>query len=314
MEKVVFLKTSYSICPKGYVCTEALDEPTVLTVGNFDGVHLGHRFLLQKVKRRGEEKGLKTTVLSFYPHPIRALSPYQTPCELTNMVERTRLLLEEGIQKVFFIRFDKRFASMPAESFLREVIHQRLKVKHLVIGYDWRFGNRREGEIELAKELGKELGFEVEEAQPFRLNGHIVSSTLIRRLLHMGRLEEASAYLGRNYGVIRKVVGGDARGSLLGFPTANLQNTEKLCLKEGVYAVRVDDSLIGVANYGTRPTFGGQKKVLEVHILDFIRDLRGKVIKVEFLKFLREERRFSSPQELIKQIEEDVLAVRSLLR
>ena len=135
---------------------------------------------------------------------------------------------------------------------------------------------------------------------------------LIRRLLHMGRLEEASIYLGRNYSIKRRVIKGDGRGSSLGFPTANLENTEDLCLKEGVYAVKVEDNFMGVANYGRRPTFDGSKKVLEVHILDFQGNLKEKHIKVEFLQFLREEKKFNNPQELIKQIEEDILRARSL--
>jgi len=264
------------------------------------------------LKERAKEKKLKSLVLSFYPHPIKVLSPSQAPCELTDLYERSELILQEGIEDVVFIKFDKNFATLSAEEFIREVIVQRLKCKHLVVGYDWRFGYRREGEIELAREMGKELGFEVEEVEPFRVNGHVVSSTLIRRLLHMGRLEEASIYLGRNYSIKRRVIKGDGRGSSLGFPTANLENTEDLCLKEGVYAVKVEDNFMGVANYGRRPTFDGSKKVLEVHILDFQGNLKEKHIKVEFLQFLREEKKFNNPQELIKQIEEDILRARSL--
>lgn len=306
MEKLTCLKTSHSGCLKGFECIEEVKEATVITVGNFDGVHLGHRSLLKRVREVSKEKGLKSLVLSFYPHPIKALAPSQAPCELTNPYERWELIKEENIDRVVFIKFDKKFSNLGAEDFIREVLHQRLKVKHLVVGYDWRFGYKREGEIELAKEMGRELGFEVEEIQPYRVNGHVVSSTLIRRLLHMGRLEEASKYLGRNYFIRRRVVKGDGRGSSFGFPTANFENTENLCLKEGVYLVKVEERLFGVANYGKRPTFDGQRKVLEVHLLDFKGDLKGKVLKVEFLNFLREERKFSSPKELIKQIEEDI--------
>lgn len=312
MEGIVSLRTSHSGCLKGMECVEKIEEPAVLTVGNFDGVHLGHRYLLRILKEREKEKGLRSLVLSFYPHPLKVFSPAQSPCELTNPQERTNFIREEGIHGVVFIRFDRKFAKMSAEEFIREVLHERLKCRHLVVGYDWRFGYRREGEIELAREMGKELGFEVEEAQPFRVNGHVVSSTLIRRLLHLGRLEEVSLYLGRNYTLHRRVVFGDGRGSSLGFPTANLENTENLCLREGVYAVKINGELLGVANYGKRPTFGGHRKVLEVHILDFKGNLRGELLKVEFLKFIREERRFSSPEELTRQIREDILTVRSI--
>jgi riboflavin kinase/FMN adenylyltransferase len=162
----------------------------------------------------------------------------------------------------------------------------------------------------LAKEMGQRLGFEVETAEPFYKNGHIISSTYIRRLLHSGRLEEASEYLGENYWVKRKVVRGSGRGSSLGYPTANLGHSENLCLKEGVYAVRVNEQFLGVANYGYRPTFDGKAKVLEVHILDFEGNLRGERLKVEFLSFLREEKKFSSKDELVEQIERDIAIVK----
>lgn len=313
MEKVVCLKTSQSGCIRSLKCVEELAEPSVVTVGNFDGVHRGHRHLLERVRDIAKERGLRGVVLSFYPHPMKILSPAQTPCELTDLRERASFMIEMGMEQVVFVKFDRRFARFGAEEFVREVLWKRLKCRHLVVGYDWRFGYRREGEIELARELGEELGFDVEEIEPFRLNGHVVSSTLIRRLLHMGRLEEAELYLGRSYALRRRVVSGDRRGSSLGFPTANLQNTENLCLKEGVYAVRVEDSLLGVANYGRRPTFGGNRKVLEVHLLDFEGNLRGRELRVEFLSFLREERKFSSPEELKTQILEDISAVRSLM-
>ncbi|MEJ5339709.1 MAG: bifunctional riboflavin kinase/FAD synthetase [Aquificaceae bacterium] len=313
MEKVICLKTSQSGCLKGLKCVEELKEPSVVTVGNFDGVHRGHKHLLERVISRAREKGLRSLVLSFYPHPLKILSPAQAPCELTDLWERAKLMVDEGVDWVVFVKFDRRFSRLSAEEFIREVLWERLKCRHLVVGYDWRFGYRREGEIELAKELGREMGFHVEETEPFRINGHVVSSTLIRRLLHMGRLKESALYLGRNYALRRRVVSGDRRGSSLGFPTANLENTENLCLKEGVYAVRVEDNFMGVANYGVRPTFGGKRKVLEVHLLDFEGNLKGKEIKVEFLKFIREEKRFSSPEELKRQIAQDISAVRSLL-
>ncbi len=306
MERVVCLRTSRSGCIKGLKCIEELTEHYAITVGNFDGVHRGHQHLLERLISKAKEKGLKSLVLSFYPHPLWVLNSTQAPCELTDIRERSELILKHGVDQVVFIRFDRSFSKLPAEDFIREVLWNRLRCKHLVVGYDWRFGYKREGEIELAKELGKEMGFEVEEMEPFRINGHVVSSTLIRRLLHMGRLEEASLYLGRNYSLKRKVVSGEGRGSILGFPTANLQNTENLCLREGVYVVRVEDRFMGVANYGVRPTFGGKKRVLEVHILDFEGNLRDKEIKVEFLKFLREEKKFSNPEELKRQIKEDI--------
>jgi len=311
--EVFLLKLDSKNCPnKRLKVLDEVPEKTAITVGNFDGVHLGHRYLIQTLKEKAAEENLKTLVLTFCPHPLKVLAPQLLPCELTDINEKIEIFQEIGIDYLCFIRFDKDFAKIRARDFLEKVIYRKLKCKYLLVGYDWRYGYKREGEIELAKEVGKELGFEIEEAQPFKIGDHIVSSTLIRRLLREGRVEEVKEYLGHNYWVKRKVVKGDQRGSELGFPTANLQNTENLCLKEGVYAVKVEDRYLGVANYGYRPTFGRKKKVLEVHIIDFQGNLRGKRIKVEFLKFIREERKFSSVEELKEQIKRDVETVKRL--
>jgi riboflavin kinase/FMN adenylyltransferase len=309
MEKVVSLKVN-SKCLKDLPCYEGLEEEHAITVGVFDGVHLGHQYLLRKLIESAQIRGLKGCVLSFYPHPSKVLSPGQQPCELTDPLERAERILRLGIDRVVFINFDREFSRIRAEDFLKHVLFERLRCRYLLVGYDWRFGYRREGEVELAKEMGQRLGFEVETAEPFYKNGHIISSTYIRRLLHSGRLEEASEYLGENYWVKRKVVRGSGRGSSLGYPTANLGPSENLCLKEGVYAVRVNEQFLGVANYGFRPTFDGKAKVLEVHILDFEGNLRGERLKVEFLSFLREEKKFSSKDELVEQIERDIAIVK----
>jgi len=309
MEKVVSLKVN-SKCLKDLPCYEGLEEEHAITVGVFDGAHLGHQSLLKKLIESAQRRGLKGCVLSFYPHPSKVLSPGQQPCELTDPLERAERMLRLGIDRVVFINFDREFSRIRAEDFLKHVLFERLRCRYLLVGYDWRFGYRKEGEVELAKEMGQRLGFEVETAEPFYKNGHIISSTYIRRLLHSGRLEEASEYLGENYWVKRKVVRGSGRGSSLGYPTANLGPSENLCLKEGVYAVRVNEQFLGVANYGYRPTFDGKGKVLEVHILDFEGNLRGERLKVEFLSFLREEKKFSSKDELIKQIERDIAIVK----
>lgn len=309
MEKVVSLRVN-SKCLKDLPCYEGLEEEHAITVGVFDGVHLGHQSLLKKLIESAQRRGLKGCVLSFYPHPSKVLSPGQQPCELTDPLERAERILRLGIDRAVFINFDREFSRIRAEDFLKHVLFERLRCRYLLVGYDWRFGYKREGEVELAKEMGQRLGFEVETAEPFYKNGHIISSTYIRRLLHSGRLEEASEYLGENYWVKRKVVRGSGRGSSLGYPTANLGLSENLCLKEGVYAVRVNEQFLGVANYGFRPTFDGKTKVLEVHILDFEGNLRGERLKVEFLSFLREEKKFSSKDELIEQIERDIAIVK----
>ncbi len=311
-----FLKLSSKKCPIKFDSLEKVEDRTAIVVGNFDGFHLGHRHLIRILKKRAKERNLRTTVVTFCPHPLKVLAPRLLLCELSSADEKAELLEREGVDYLCFIRFDKEFSKMGAKEFLEEVLYRRLGCRFLLVGYDWRFGHRREGEIELAREVGERLGFEVELVSPFKRNGHIVSSTLVRRLLSEGRLEEAEEFLGRRYWIRRKVVRGEGRGSKLGFPTANLKDTENLCLRTGVYAVLVNDELPAVANYGLRPTFDGKRKVLEVHIPGFSGDLRGRSIKVEFLKFLREERKFPSVEELKEQIERDIhsaLAVSSSL-
>ncbi len=311
--KPFFLRLSNRKCPLKIDVLESVPEETALIVGNFDGVHIGHKYLIKKLRTSANKLGLKSTVVTFCPHPLKVLAPRLFLCELSSSEEKIELLGDEGIDYLCFIHFDRDFSLMNAKDFLREVLYKRLKCRYLLVGYDWRFGYKREGEIELAREIGQELGFKVELAKPFKKDGHIVSSTLVRRLLSEGRLEEASLLLGRRYWIKRKVVKGEGRGSSIGFPTANLKDTENLCLKEGVYAVIVDDKLPAVANFGYRPTFSGKKKVLEVHIPGFEGNLRGKPIKVEFVKYLRPEKKFDSVNNLTRQIREDIQSALSFL-
>jgi len=304
--KPFFLNLSNKRCPIKVEQIDSLSEQTALIVGNFDGVHIGHKYLIERLKKEASARGLKTAVVTFCPHPLKVLAPRLFMCELSSAEEKIDILKRERVDYLCFLRFDREFARMSAKEFLGEVIYRRLRCRYLLVGYDWRFGYKREGEIELAREMGQKLGFDVELAKPFKKEGHIVSSTLVRRLLSEGRLKEAEEFLGRRYWIKRAVVRGDGRGSKIGFPTANLKDTENLCLKEGVYAVLVEDSMKAVANFGYRPTFSGKKRVLEVHIPGREVDLRGKKIKVEFLGFIREEKKFSSVEELKAQIEEDI--------
>ncbi len=303
-----FLQTSKQSCPlkEDMNPRERIDRDSAVIVGNFDGFHRGHRYLIDLLKDRAREKKLASVVVTFCPHPLKVLAPEIITCELSDIDERIRLISEAGPDFLCFIRFDEEFARMEAREFLKEIIHERLRCRHLLVGYDWRFGHRREGEIELAREVGEDLGFEVEVASPYTVDGHVVSSTLIRRLLREGRIQEAELYLGRRYWIERTVVQGEGRGRKIGIPTANLADTQNLCLREGVYAVEVNDSKRAVANYGIRPTFGEGEKILEVHIPGFKGDLLGKRIKVSFLKYLREERKFSGIKELKAQVERDI--------
>ncbi len=303
-----YLKTSVQRCPQkeDMKPLEGLDNETSVIVGNFDGFHAGHRYLIELLKKKAEERNLKSAVVTFCPHPLKVLAPDMIPCELSDIEERIELIGELDPDYLCFLRFDPDLAKMSARDFLKEIIYERLRCRFLLVGYDWRFGHRREGEVELAREVGKELGFEIEVASPYRIGEHVVSSTLVRRLLSEGRLEEAEMYLGRRYWIRRRVISGEGRGSKIGFPTANLEGTEHLCLREGVYAVVVNDSMKAVANYGRRPTFGGGYRILEVHIPRFEGNLLNEKLKVEFVKFLREERKFADAGELMEQIKKDI--------
>ncbi len=296
-------------------CTDYIEEETAVTVGNFDGFHKGHIHLIKSLSEEAKRRGLKTLLLTFFPHPLKVLSPGIRFCELSDIYEKILIAQDLDIDYFVFIKFTKRFSLITAKDFLKEIIYKRLKCKYLLVGYDWRFGYGREGEIELAKEMGSRLGFEVGYVEPYRENGKIVSSTLVRRLLKEARLSEVEFFLGRRYWIERKVVRGAGLGSKLGFPTANIKNTRNLCLKRGVYAVRVNRTYMGLANYGTKPTISDKgEDILEVHVLDAKEDFLGKRIRIEFIDFIREERKFGSISELKSRIKEDINIVKGMYR
>ncbi len=288
-------------------CVDTIPEETAVTVGNFDGFHKGHIHLVKKLSEEAKVRGLKTLLLTFFPHPLKILAPGLHFCEISDIYEKILIAGDLNIDYFVFIKFTKKFSLITAKDFLEEIIYKKLGCRFLLVGYDWRFGYGREGEIELAREVGNKVGFEVGYIEPYRENGKIVSSTLIRRLLKEGRLSDAEFFLGRKYWIERKVIKGEGRGKKMGFPTANIKNTKNLCLRRGVYAVRVNDKCTGVANYGLRPTFyRNSEDILEVHVLEKDESFLGKRMKIEFLEFLREEKCFTSISELKKQIEKDI--------
>ncbi len=288
------------------------EKPIALAVGNFDGVHLGHQHLLKTLISEAKKRDLVPSVLMFDPHPLEVLEKESAPCIISTIEERKTYIRDIGIENIFVINFTKEFSQIPARDFIRDYVYEKLNTKLLIVGYDWRYGAKREGEFELAKEMGQTLGFDVIPSEPYKVDGHIVSSTLIRRLLKEAKFEDVKKYLGREYSIKREVVKGKGLGAKIGFPTANISNTSNMCLKEGVYAVKVDNHL-GVANYGKRPTVDNAKEnVLEVHIIDFNADLVGKVLNITFLGFLREEKKFNSIDELKAQIQQDIKEAKRL--
>jgi riboflavin kinase/FMN adenylyltransferase len=289
----------------------------VITIGNFDGVHIGHLSLFQRVKDLAETLGGESVVITFYPHPIKVLSPSNGPPLITSHEQKVHLIEVAGIDVFLVIQFTPEFATMSASDFVQEIIHAKIGARAVVVGPDYRFGHKREGDIPALTRMGRELNFGVHVVPDITLNGVEVSSSTIREFVTVGDLKRAREMLGRDYQVAGRVVRGrDRGGRLLGFPTANLQLIEELTPKPGVYATEVviEGQLYdGATNIGYSPTFKNGAFSVETYILDFSEDVYGKVIQVRFIKRLRDEKTFSSPEELSLQIQKDVDLAREIL-
>ena len=292
--------------------TRQSQAPCVATIGFFDGVHRGHKFLIKSVIDSAAEHGLQSAVITFDRHPRLVLHKEFQPRLLTTADEKLRLLAATGVNRCEMLHFDEQMAALPAYDFMKTVLRERLNVRRLITGYDNRFGhNRAEGFDDYVR-YGLELGMEVERAEAFVLNGVNVSSSVVRSFLSAGETDMAAMCLGYHYKISGTVVGGYREGRKLGFPTANIDVDDKLKLvpEAGVYAVRVrigDEPglLDGMMNIGTRPTFDGTSTTLEVNIFGFSGDIYGRRITVEFHRRLREERKFGSIRKLIQQLETD---------
>lgn len=286
--------------------------PCVATIGFFDGVHRGHQYLIRQVTDAARGMGLQSTVITFDAHPRKVLQQYYQPQMLTTLDEKLSLLAKTGVDATAVLHFDQEMADLSAHDFMKIVLHDRLQVRKLIIGYDNRFGRHREEGFEDYVRYGKELGIEVVQAKAFSLNGIHVSSSVVRSLLQEGEVELAHQCLGYPYTLVGKVVAGYHEGRKLGFPTANLDPSTwgKLVPGPGVYAVkvRVEKTLTlwrGMMNIGTRPTFDGTKESLEVNLFNFEENIYGKVILVSFIHRVRTEKKFNTPEELAAQLKED---------
>ncbi len=270
----------------------------VATIGNFDGVHRGHQALLQLLKDRSCALQLPSVVLTFEPQPAEFFAKGVPVPRLTRFREKVYHLSKMGVDKVWVLRFDAALAALTAESFIKDILCKRLKIKHLIIGDDFRFGYKRQGDVALLKEAGERLGFTVEVMPSVQIEGQRVSSTRIRQALAVADHALAKHLLGRPYSMLGRVVYGDQLGRQLGFPTANIYLHRKETAVKGIYVVRLhgiaETGLPGVANVGTRPTVGGTRTLLEVHVFDFAKTLYGRQVEVEFCKKLRDEVRFDS--------------------
>jgi riboflavin kinase/FMN adenylyltransferase len=302
------------------------DRPVCLAIGVFDGLHLGHRALVDRAIESARERGALSAVLTFKRHPLALLAPPYEPPRLIALERRREILERQGLDLLIEIEFTKAFARVKADEFARDILAKRLKVVEVACGTTHRFGYRGEGDPAMLEALGRELGFAVWKAPTARLGSADVSSTAIRDSLLRGRVEEAREALARPYEWRGRVVEGDRRGRLLGFPTANLEPIERLLTPgRGVYACRAEipaaqgkrgeatqlwDAMI---NIGSRPTFDGSREVVEAHLLDFQGDLYGREVWLRFLRRLRDERRFEGPEAIKAQLAEDARQTRDAL-
>jgi riboflavin kinase / FMN adenylyltransferase len=295
-----------------------LPNGSTVTVGSFDGVHLGHEAVLREIARRAEAAGRASVLVTFEPHPLEVVNPQAAPPLLTTDVERREILAQLPLDYVLFLRFDRRLASLTPEEFVEQVLIERCHVRELVIGHDHGFGRGRSGDVETLRRLGAERGFDVDVVEVVDVGEQHVSSSRIRRAVAGGDLTTAARMLGRPYQVSGRVGQGERRGRLLGIPTINLTDVppQKLLPPDGVYAVRVEwrgGRAGGMMNQGPRPTFGDGRRILEAHLLDFDGDLYGEWVRIEWVERLRDIERFGSVEALQQQLERDRTRARAVL-
>ncbi|MDW3208888.1 MAG: bifunctional riboflavin kinase/FAD synthetase [Reichenbachiella sp.] len=295
-------------------------QNAIVTSGTFDGVHFGHQKILKKIVKTAKELNGKSVVLTFWPHPRFVLFPEEKTLKLLSTFEEKAQLLEEvGIDYLVKVEFTKAFSQLSSESFIQNMLVEKLKTKKLIIGYDHRFGKNRSGSFEYLKENSDRFGFEVEEIPRQDIDDVGVSSTKIRQALFHGEVDLAAEFLGRLYSIQGTVVEGKQIGSKLGFPTANIQVAEdfKLIPKDGAYAVRArvnNQWHKGMLNVGIRPTVGGLHRVIETHLFDFDEQIYNEPIQIEFVKNLRDEKKFDSLEELKIQLQKDKITSLQLLK
>jgi riboflavin kinase/FMN adenylyltransferase len=293
------------------------NRPTLLTIGVFDGVHLGHQHLLRHLVTRAHEKGCQAGVVTFKTHPEKVLKRRDTIPWITTLQERVRLLKAAGINMVAPVTFTRGLANLTAREFVL-LLKKHLKMCDLVLGPDFALGKHRQGDPDYLRKLGEELDFRVEVVKPARLGDEVISSSAVRKLLADGDINKVNVMLGRHFSLEGRVVLGDRRGRTLGFPTANTRvQPEQAMPKDGIYATiayRDDRPLPSVTNIGVRPTFDGAKRLVETYIMGYDDDLYGKKLKIDLVARLRDEMKFNSAEELKEQMGRDVEKARAELK
>ncbi len=287
---------------------------SVVTIGNFDGIHLGHQHVLEQLKAAAIERQLSSTVIIFEPQPIEYFAPHKAPKRLARFREKLDYLKSKQIDYLLCLKFDRALSELYAEDFVKAILIDRLNTKHLVIGDDFRFGKNRSGNFQFLLESGQKYGFSVQNTDTLLIDGARVSSTRIRECIQSEDFNQAAKLLGRPYTLSGKVAHGKKLGRELGFPTINIKMGDKTLIVKGIFAVSVkgiDNRVLpGVASIGTRPTVNGVDTILEVFILDFDQDVYGYSVDVEFLHKIRDEEKFDSLEELGLHIEQDTVKAR----
>lgn len=282
----------------------------VATIGNFDGVHRGHQAVIDRLAQKSREYGLPALVMTFEPQPLEYFRPQQAPVRLYRLRDKVTALRQTTIDRTLCVEFDYHFAALEAEEFIDRVLYRALGVRHLVVGDDFRFGKDRVGDFALLQKRGDELGFDVETLPTFAVDGERVSSTRIRQCLQQSDFAEAATLLGRPYQMSGRVAHGDKIGRSIGIPTANIHLHRNRSPLQGIFVTELygigDSALPGVASIGTRPTVGGTRALLEVHLFDFDEDIYGRYVNIGFMKKLRDEEKYDDMKTLRRQIERDI--------
>ena len=294
-----------------------LFQESVVTVGVFDGLHIGHQAVIHHLLTQSEKFKLASVVLTFDPPPLAFLAPEKCPPALTTLPKKIEILERLGVDAVVFARFDAYLQQMSPDIFVQQVLLQRLHARQVIIGYDWQFGKGRSGNAEALKQLGKQHQFGVMIVGPIQLHGVPVHSTCIREAIASNNLDIVSELLGRRYSIMGEIVQGEGRGRQIGFPTANIDAGNQMLPPSGVYAIqaKLEGGMFnGVTNMGTRPTFDGEKFQIETHLFDFEKIVYGKKIEIFFIEKIRDERKFPNPEMLINQIKQDVVTAKAVLK
>lgn len=294
-------------------------QNSVITIGTFDGVHLGHQKLIERLRTLATEQNGESIIITFHPHPRLVINPQDDSLKLLNTIDEKIALLEKyGVDNLVIVPFSRDFSEQSAEDYVTDFLVKNFQPKAIVIGYDHKFGRNRTGDFHLLETMKTRFGYQLEEITKEMLEDMTISSTKIREALNQGRIEEATELLGHNYTLAGFVVKGLQNGRKLGYPTANLQisDTHKLIPKTGIYAVRVSygqQTYNGMLSIGYNPTFGGKVQTVEVNILDFNKEIYGELLMLEFVSYIRAEKKFESLEDLIKAIDNDKLVIEKIL-